>query len=59
MLEEVLSDIAETYDVEANETIKSLSTLLEPVMILVIGLIVGFIVMAMLLPIFQIDVMAR
>ncbi len=59
LLEEALSDIAETYEAEANETIKSLSTLLEPVMILVVGLIVGFIVMAMLLPIFQIDIMAR
>ena len=58
-LEEVLSDIAELYEAEANEIIKSLSSLLEPVMILVVGLIVGFIVMAMLLPIFQIDVMAR
>jgi len=36
-----------------------MTNLLEPLMILVMGLIVGFIVIAMLLPIFQINVMAR
>jgi len=36
-----------------------MSSLLEPLMILVMGLIVGFIVVAMLLPIFEINMMAK
>jgi type II secretory pathway component PulF len=56
-LDEVLSDIADTYEQESDEIIKMMTTLLEPVMILCIGLIVGFIVFAMLLPIFQIDIL--
>ena len=54
-----LGDIADTYDQEVSETTKALTTLLEPMMILVIGLIIGFIVFAMLLPIFQMDIFAR
>jgi len=58
-LTEVLTELAEDYERETNEKIKILTTLLEPIMILTIGLVVGFIVFAMLLPIFQIDVLAR
>ena len=58
-LETTLHDLADTYEEETNETIKTLTTLLEPAMILFIGAIVGTIVMGMLLPIFQIDILAR
>ncbi len=58
-LDEVLEEIAETYEAESNETIKVMTTLLEPLMILSVGLVVGFIVFAMLLPIFQIDILAQ
>jgi len=53
-----LGDIAESYEQEIDETIKSLTSLLEPLMILGIGLVVGFIVFAMLLPVFQMDIFA-
>ena len=56
---EVLGEIADTYEQETDENIKILTNLLEPIMILVIGLVVGFIVFSMLLPIFQIDALAR
>jgi len=59
LLEEVLSDVATSYEQETNETIKTLTTLLEPLMILIVGSVVGFIVIAMLLPIFQIDAIVR
>jgi type II secretory pathway component PulF len=59
LLEEALHDIADAYEQETNEAIKTMTTLLEPMMILAVGLIVGFIVIAMLLPIFQMDVLAR
>ena len=58
-LNEVLDDIADSYEQETNERLRILTTLLEPAMILVMGGIIGFIVFAMLLPIFQLDVMGH
>lgn len=58
-LEEALAEISTTYERDTDETMRIMSSLLEPIMILVMGLIVGFIVVAMLLPIFEINVMAR
>ncbi|MBI3602310.1 MAG: type II secretion system F family protein [Candidatus Omnitrophica bacterium] len=58
-LQESLGDIAEAYEAEINETIRLITTLLEPAMILTVGLVVGFIVFAMLLPIFSMDILAR
>ncbi len=54
-LKEVLSEIADFYEREVNKIMKIMTSLLEPVIMLVMGLIVGFIVMAMLLPIFEIN----
>ncbi len=54
-----LNDIADTYEQETNEFIKLMTTLLEPAMILAVGAMIGLIVIAMLLPIFQLDVFAR
>ncbi|MEE8359309.1 MAG: type II secretion system F family protein [Candidatus Omnitrophota bacterium] len=54
-LDEALSEIAASYEKDVDEGVKIMSSLLEPVMILVMGLIVGFIVIAMLLPIFEIN----
>ena len=58
-LAETLRDIVENNEQETNETIKVITTLMEPLMILVIGTVVGFIVIAMLLPIFALDMFAR
>jgi len=58
-LEKSLLRIADDYEREVDRTLKSLTRLLEPVIILVMGLIVGFIVLSMLLPIFQINLIAR
>ena len=57
-LQESLKDIAETYEGDINENIHLITTILEPAMILSVGLIVGFIVFAMLMPIFSMDLMA-
>jgi len=54
----VLDQIADTYERETDDSIRIMTTLLEPVMILAVGLVVGLIVFAILLPIFQIDVLA-
>jgi type II secretory pathway component PulF len=53
-----LRDIADTYEQEIGEATKAATTLLEPLLILIVGLIVGFIVFAMLMPIFQMDMFA-
>ena len=53
-----LHDIADTYDQEIGEATKAATTLLEPLLILVVGLVVGFIVFAMLMPVFQMDMFA-
>lgn len=57
-LDEALGEIAGSYERDTDEAIRVMTSLLEPVLILVMGLIVGFIVVAMLLPIFQINMMA-
>ena len=54
-LEEVLAEIAEAYEQETDEFAMTLTTLIEPVMILAIGAVVGFIVIAMMLPMFEIS----
>ena len=58
-LDEVLDEIATTYERETDEAIKVITSLLEPLMILITGLVVGFIVVAMLLPIFQMNLMIQ
>lgn len=54
-LDDVLLKIARSYDMEVDRLTKTLTSLIEPIIILGMGLIVGFIVIAMLLPIFSID----
>lgn len=53
-LDEVLIEVAEFYQRELDRGLKLITTLLEPVLILLVGVVVGFIIFAMLLPIFQI-----
>lgn len=52
-LESMLLRVAETYEHQVDMRIAGLLALLEPLMILLMGSLVGFIVMAILLPIFQ------
>lgn len=57
-LERALFKVADSYERETDKMIKIISSLIEPVMILVMGLMVGFIVISILLPIFQISLIA-
>ncbi len=52
---EVLRKAADSYEEEFSRRVHKALSLLEPVMILSMGLIVGFIVLAVLLPIFQLN----
>jgi len=54
-LDEALLEVATSYERQLDEQMKVMSSLIEPLMILAIGLVVGFIVISMLLPIFQIS----
>jgi len=54
-IEDGLIDIAEMYDGEVEAAVRTLTSLLEPVILLVMGGIVTFIVLAILLPIFEIN----
>ena len=58
-LEEMLFKTAETYEGEVDTTIATLTTLLEPVMIVFMGGMVTFIVLSILLPIFQMSQLVR
>lgn len=54
-LEEMLLKVADVYDGRVKTSLKRLLSLLEPLLILSLGLIVGFIVLSMLLAIFSIS----
>jgi type IV pilus assembly protein PilC len=52
-LEHMLSKIADFYETEVDAKVKALTALIEPLMILFVGGMVGFIVIAMYLPLFS------
>src|SRR5918911_99014 len=53
-LEAMLSKIADFYEDEVAAGLKALTSILEPLMIVVVGAIVGFIVISMYLPMFKV-----
>ena len=53
-LDTMLTKIADFYEEEVSAAIKALTSILEPVMIILIGGIVGFIVISMYLPLFKV-----
>ncbi len=58
-LEKMLNRIAVAYETEAQSDVMVMTSLLEPIMILLMGLIVGFIVFSILLPIFEMNQLVR
>jgi len=53
-LEQMLSKIADFYEDQVAAAVKSLTSILEPVMLVVVGGIVGFIVISMYMPLFKV-----
>ena len=53
-LDTMLSKVADFYEDEVAAAIKALTSILEPVMIILVGGIVGFIVIAMYMPMFKV-----
>ena len=58
-METMLFRIADAYETEVEANILVLTSLLEPAMILVMGAVVGFIVVSVLLPIFEMNQLVR
>jgi general secretion pathway protein F len=56
-LEGMLHKIAEAYEREVETRITGMTALIEPIMILFMALVVGFIVIPILLPIFEMNQM--
>ncbi len=52
-LDEMLDKTADYYEAEVDDTVANLSTLIEPIVIVFLGTIIGFIVVSMYLPIFE------
>jgi len=52
-LGDVLSDIADFYGRELKTVIKTVTSMIEPIMIVLMGVLVGFIAMSIILPIFK------
>jgi type IV pilus assembly protein PilC len=52
-IEEILDKTADFYDEEVDTAVTRMTTLLEPMMIVFMGIIIGFIVIAMLMPMFD------
>jgi type IV pilus assembly protein PilC len=53
-LETMLTKVADFYEDQVEAAVKALTSILEPVMIVIVGAIVGFIVIAMYLPMFKV-----
>jgi type IV pilus assembly protein PilC len=53
-LDAMLDRVAEFYEEQVEASVKALTSILEPIMIIVIGGIVGFIVISMYLPLFEV-----
>jgi general secretion pathway protein F len=58
-LESMLGRAADAYDSEVEASVAAMSSIMEPVMTLFMGGVVLFIVLAILLPIFQMNELVR
>ena len=58
-LGEVLRDVAEYYAAELRSVIKAVTAMIEPLMIVLMGFIVGFIAMSIILPIFKMSSLVK
>ena len=54
-LEEMLTQVSQTYDKEVERSVKQLISLVEPMLIVFMACVIGFIVVAMLLGIFSVN----
>jgi len=55
----VLRDIADFYGKELKKTIKAVTSMIEPLMIVIMGVVVGFIAMSIILPVFKMSSLVK
>ncbi len=58
-LPQSLTTIADTLDLEVDSSLKALVSLLEPALILLLGLVVGFVIISLLMAVFQLNALVR
>ncbi len=58
-LGEVLDEVSVYYAKRLKETIKTVTSMIEPIMIIIMGSVVGFIAMAIILPIFKLSTLVK
>lgn len=58
-LDEVLMEIADWYEQEIDSAVQTATRLLEPILILTIGLVLSFFIIALLLPVFSINAIVQ
>ena len=58
-LGEVLDEVSSFYAKQLREVIKTVTSMIEPIMIVVMGSVVGFIAMAIILPIFKLSTLVK
>jgi type II secretory pathway component PulF len=58
-MEASLARVADIYEKEVSYAVKTVTSLLEPAIILIVGLMVAFIAMSMLMPVFQMSTMVK
>lgn len=54
-LEKMLSKVSDYYEEQINETLAGLTSMLEPFIIVFLGVVIGYIVLAMFMPIFKLS----
>jgi type IV pilus assembly protein PilC len=52
-LDSMLGKVADFYEAEVDEAVESLSSLMEPLIMVILGTLIGGLVVAMYLPIFK------
>jgi general secretion pathway protein F len=57
-LEEMLANVASAYESQVDTTVAALTALLEPLMIVAMGVVVAFVVFSVLMPILQLNTLA-
>ncbi|WP_432799135.1 type II secretion system F family protein [Poriferisphaera sp. WC338] len=58
-LGEVLDEVSSFYARQLREVIKTVTSMIEPIMIIIMGSVVGFIAMAIILPIFKLSTLVK
>lgn len=53
-MEKVLNEVANFYEAEVDDTVKNLSSIIEPILVIVIGAVVGVLAVGLILPIYSI-----